>query len=350
MSDRLAEIGGYSGELVPRVALARGDLFGARYELLEQVGRGGSAVVWQVRDRVLARDVAIKVAQPRNEKSRLRLVREAQIGAQLGHPSLMPVLDFGGENGCVYIIMPLVAGPTLRARVNGGRLPWRTVAVWIHHLLAGLGLLHAAGYIHRDVKSENCLISTDASGDRLILADFGLARTIDPCGTSEVIGSINYMAPERVTDVDVDARSDLYSVGVVLFEALTRRLPFPGAGQDDVIRLHAHEPPPRVSSLVDVPDVFDEIVATALAKKPKDRFQSAAEFDEAMLRLIDDRELDAVPVAGSWEVLRAIEAWLESRGDSALEAAKQAARRDKRWGSLQTLFEVASLAEDSGRL
>jgi len=221
----------------------------------------------------------------------------------------------------------------------------RTFAMWIHHLLAGLGLLHAGGYIHRDVKSENCLISTDASGDRLILLDFGLARTIEPWGTSEVIGSINYMAPERVSDVDVDARSDLYSVGVVLFESLTRRLPFPGVGQDAVIRLHATEPPPRVSSLVDVPEAFDEIISTALAKKPVDRFQSAAEFDEAILRLIDDRELDAVPVAGSWEVLRAIEAWLESRGDSALEAAKQAARRDKRWGSLQTLFEVANLAE-----
>jgi len=350
MSDLLAENFGYSDESVPRVALARGDLFGARYELLEEVGRGGSAVVWQARDRVLARDVAIKVAQPRDEKSRCRLVREAQIGAQLRHPSLMPVLDFGRQSGCVYIVMPLVMGPTLRARINGGRLPWRTIAMWIHHLLQGLGLLHAGGYIHRDVKSENCLISTDASGDRLILADFGLARTIEPCGTSEVIGSINYMAPERVTDVDVDARSDLYSVGVVLFEALTRRLPFPGANQDAVIQLHATEPPPRVSGSVDVPEAFDEIIATALAKTPVDRFQSAAEFDEAMLRLIDDRDPDAVPVAGSWEVLQAIEAWLESRSDSALEAAKQAARRDKRWGSLQTLFEVASLAEDSGRL
>ncbi|MGB1017058.1 MAG: serine/threonine-protein kinase, partial [Nannocystaceae bacterium] len=208
-------------------------MLGNRYELVERVARGGTGTVFRGYDRSLDRTVAIKVAYAGETKVREHLLREARIGAKIHHPSLMPVLDHGyvDEYQSVYIVMPFIAGPSLRARVNAGALPWPIAGAFVHQLLVGLAVLHSLGVVHRDVKSDNCLLSHDLTGDRLILADFGLARADllrpPPGHQSPLVGSIGYLAPERL-HTRGDARTDVYAAGVVLFEALTRRLPFRG--------------------------------------------------------------------------------------------------------------------------
>ncbi len=329
----------------------RGDVLAGRYELLELVGRGGSASVFRGLDRLLHRTVAIKVAYPEDSKQRARLIREARIGAQLHHSFLMPVLDLGIENHCLYIVMPYIAGPTLGARINAGRLPWRTASIFVHQLLVGLAVLHGAGVVHRDVKSDNCLLWHDASGTRLILADFGLARVghtalsgMPSHNTSQVIGSIGYMAPERI-DSPGDVRSDVYSAGVVLFEALTRRLPFRGY-QGEVLWGHAQESPSAPSSIVSsLPHAFDDLIATALAKEPRDRFQTAGEFDAALLTVIGPGEVDVIPTAGVDRVFRALSAWEDCSVSRAIVEARHAEVCDRRWAGFRELLEVVREAE-----
>ncbi len=329
----------------------RGDVLAGRYELLELIGRGGSANVFRGLDRLLQRTVAIKVAHPEGSKQRARLIREARVGAQLHHAYLMPVLDLGFKNNCLYIVMPYITGPTFRARINAGRLPWRAASIFVHQLLVGLAVLHGAGVVHRDVKSDNCLLWHDASGTRLVLADFGLARVDQAAlsgmpnhNTSQVIGSIAYMAPERI-DSPGDARSDVYSAGVVLFEALTRRLPFRGE-RADVLWGHARRPPPAPSSIVSsLPRAFDDLVATALTKQPRDRFQTAGEFDAALLTVIGPGEVDVVPTAGVDRVLRALSAWEECSVSRAIVEARHAEGCDRRWAGFRELLEVVQEAE-----
>ncbi len=328
----------------------RGDILANRYELLEMIGRGGSGCVFKARDPRLGRQVAIKIAYPRDAKQRARLIREARIGAQLHHPHLMQVLDQGSENNCIYIVMPCVMGPTLRARVNAAPLPWQTAGLYVHQLLVALAVLHNAGVVHRDIKSDNCLLSHDSTGDRLILADFGLAR-IDRASladlpahqTSELIASIGYMAPERI-DSQGDARSDIYSTGIVLYEALTRRLPFRGP-EDEVLWQHGHDPPKPPSSVADVPKAFDELIAVALAKDPKDRFQTAGEFDAALLRVVHPGRSEILPAAGVEQVARALFAWEQCDVTGALAEAREAEVCDRRWRCLRELIEVVREVE-----
>lgn len=328
----------------------RGDILAGRYELLELIGRGGSGSVFRARDPRLGRQVAIKIAYPGDSRQRARLVREARIGAQLQHPNLMQVLDHGSEDACIYIVMPCVMGPTLRARLNAAPLPWQTAGIFVHQLLIALAVLHNAGVAHRDVKSDNCLLSHDPTGDRLILADFGLARIVrasltdlPPHQTSQVIASLGYMAPERI-DSQGDVRSDVYSAGIVLFEALTRRLPFRGT-PDEVLWQHGHDPPTAASSLADVPPAFDELIATALAKDPGERFQTVGEFDAELLRLIRPEHLEVVPTAGVEQVTRALRAWEQCDVTGALDEAREAEVCDRRWRCLRELIEVVHEVE-----
>ncbi len=207
--------------------------------------------------------------------------------------------------------------------------------MFVHQLLVALAVLHSVGVIHRDVKSENCLLRHEISGDRLLLADFGLARVdrtalcdLPAHQTSQVIASIGYMPPERM-DSHGDARSDVYSAGVVLFEALTRELPFRGQ-PDEVLWQHGHEPPPPPSSMADVPREFDALIARALAKDPRDRFQSVGAFDAALLRVVKVPQVEVVPTAGVEEVSRALFAWEQCDVTGALLEARKAEVCDRR--------------------
>ncbi len=266
----------------------------------------------------------------------------------------MPVLDFGLDHHCVYIVMPYVMGPTLSARINAGPLAWLPAGIFIHQLLAGLAVLHSAGVVHRDVKSGNCLLWQEVSGTRLLLADFGVARVdrsslagLPSHRTSEVMGSIGYMAPERV-DSQGDARSDVYSAGIVLFEALTRMLPFRGQG-GEVLRQHAEDPPPAPSSVVDVPRGFDELIATALAKQPEHRFQTVGEFDAALLSVLGTTQAHALAPAGAEHALHALQAYADSDVTGALKKAGEAATCDLQWRYLRELLEVVHASEQPPR-
>ncbi len=252
-----------------------------RYELLSTLGQGAMGVVYQARDRELDRVVAIKTLQrhdggagPDFEAIAARLSREAMAAARLSHPGIVTVYDVGRHGGTPYVVMEYFTGRTLTALLQDGPLaPARAVQVAVE-VCRALAYAHAQGVVHRDVKSSNIMV--DESW-HVKLTDFGVARIVDK-PTNEagmMIGTPAYMAPEQARGGITDARSDLYSVGVVLYEALTGQRPFPGEDVaqvlDDVVRV---EPvPPREKNFA-VSPALDAVVQRAMSKDPGDRYAS----------------------------------------------------------------------------
>ncbi|HWA58627.1 MAG TPA: serine/threonine-protein kinase [Gemmatimonadales bacterium] len=271
-----------------------------RYEVLEMVGRGGTATVWRARDLRHEREVAIKVLHPDLARAvgGERFLREIGIVAQLGHPNILPLLDSGAFEvvpglSIPWYSMPFVRDETLRARlVREGPLPVDVAVRYARDLCAALTAAHAQGYIHRDIKPENILLV----GDQAVLADFGIARAVTVAAGTElsstglVVGTPAYMSPEQsVGSERLDARSDLYSLGVVLYEMLAGHPPFTGATPQAISARHQFEPPPPIR--VVRPAVQGELQAgleRALAKLPADRFASVADFDALLAHVPTD--------------------------------------------------------------
>ncbi len=272
-------------------------LLGGRYELHEELGRGGMAVVHLGRDTWLERWVAVKVLRgelARDPELRSRFRREAQTLAALDHPGIVAVHDIGHEHvggswaheqSVSFIVMEHVAGRSLRARIREGPLALEESIQHVVAVLRALGCSHAAGVVHRDIKPANVMVTHDGG---IKVVDFGIARVDRDLGATAtqpqtLLGSATYLSPEQVRGDIADARSDLYAVGCLLHELLTGRPPFVG---DDAVALayqHVHHDPPRASaSRAEVTPGLDEVVLTALAKDRGDRFQSARSFREAL--------------------------------------------------------------------
>jgi len=272
--------------------LATGTVLGGRYELVELAGEGGMASVWRASDRVLERPVAVKVlhAHLAADPSFLERFRaEALAEARLTHPSIVRVFDTGIEDGVAFIVMELLEGETLRDILGrqGALEPDRAVAILIN-VLGALQFAHEAGVVHRDVKPANILVGAD---DRVKVADFGIAKaaymgTEDPTTTGRVLGSIPYLSPEQVEGKEVDARSDVYACGAVLYHLLTGRPPF--VAETDLatamMRLTRDPVPPRAIRS-GIPRPLDAVVLRALARHPDDRFASAQDMAAALARL-----------------------------------------------------------------
>ncbi|MGK7223498.1 Stk1 family PASTA domain-containing Ser/Thr kinase [Kocuria flava] len=251
-----------------------GTVLEGRYELGPRLARGGTATVYRARDRRLDRPVAVKLLHPHlaeDAGAAERFAREARAAARLSHPHVVSVLDQGrSPDGTPYLVMELVEGPTLRRVLRErGALPVPEALDVLEALLDGLAAAHRAGLVHRDVKPENVLLD---AGGRITVADFGLTRAADQhTGTGTVLGTVGYAAPELVTGRRVDARSDVYAAGVVLFELLAGRRPFEGPPLV-VARAHADGPVPDVRSAVPgVPAPVARLVARATAHDPRDR-------------------------------------------------------------------------------
>ncbi len=257
-----------------------------RYRILSRLGSGGMADVYLARDESLGRLVAIKVLKERLTADaefveRFRI--EAQAAASLNHPAIVAVYDRGGAGASPYIAMEYVDGESLKQRLRRkGRLSPDEAAATALAVLDALRAAHTRHIVHRDVTSSNVLV--DEAG-RVKVADFGIARM----GASELtrtgarLGTSSYLSPEQAQGRSADERSDLYSLGVVLFEMLTGRLPFSGESDLAVAMQHVSAAPPNPRSLApDVPEAYAAVVMKALSKQPADRYQSAEEFAAAL--------------------------------------------------------------------
>jgi serine/threonine protein kinase len=271
-----------------------------RYEVGELLGRGGMAEVYVATDRVLDRSVAFKVlgswlANDGTFVERFR--REALAAARISHPNLVAVFDAGSEDDVHYIVMELVPGETLADVIRkGGRLhPNRATAI-AASVADALGVAHAAGIVHRDVKPGNVMLTPDG---RTKLMDLGIARSIDGDSithASSILGTAGYFSPEQARGDPVDHRSDIYSLGCVLYEMLTGRQPFEAQDPLAVAYKHVHEAPvPPTSLEPSIPPGLEAVTLRAMEKEPAARFPSVAD----MAASLDDRTVPMAPVTAT---------------------------------------------------
>ncbi|RSZ62717.1 Stk1 family PASTA domain-containing Ser/Thr kinase [Corynebacterium hylobatis] len=266
--------------------LAVGDLLDDRYRIDHPIARGGMSTVYRCVDLRLGRAVAAKVLDEKyitDPVFRQRFRREALAMAQLTHPNLVNVYDFGSDGDHLFLVMELITGGTLRELLaERGPMPPHAAAAVLRAVLTGLSAAHTAGMVHRDIKPDNILINGD---HRVKLADFGLVRsaTAATTATNQIVGTAAYLSPEQVDGTDITPASDVYSAGIVLFELLTGTVPFSGDNPLDHAYQRLEEDVPAPSSRIGgVPSLIDALVGTATARAPQDRFADAAEFLAAL--------------------------------------------------------------------
>jgi len=275
----------------PRDALRPGTVFANRYEVKEVLGMGGMGVVYRAFDRELREAVAIKTLRPEaltgDGVALERFKQEIRLARKIAHRNVVRTYDLGEVNGLYYLTMEYVEGTSLKQLIaTRGPLPVPVTLTIGKQLCRALDVAHEQGVIHRDIKPQNMVV--EPSGVLKVM-DFGIARlasrTTDPGLTKEgmSIGTPEYMSPEQLSGKELDARSDLYSAGVVLFECLTRRLPFEAATTYAVIAKQLEGAPPDPRTLnQDVPEALAHVILRAMAKEPVDRYQTAAEMHDAL--------------------------------------------------------------------
>jgi eukaryotic-like serine/threonine-protein kinase len=278
-----------------------GETIAERYELEELVGSGGMSSVYRAHDRLLERNVALKVLHQQyttDDEFVERFKREARTVAQLSHPNIVTVIDRGEDGGRQFIVFEYIDGENLKeVLVRSGRLPVRDALELALQVARGLAFAHRHGLVHRDVKPQNVLLNGDG---RAKVTDFGIARSLDVDGvtqTGTVLGTSNYIAPEQASGRPVDSQTDVYSLGVVLFELLAGDVPFPGENFVAVALKHVNEPPPSLLAVRrDVPPRVVGAVDCALEKDPSRRFSSmdafASELEACLATLESDVDAD----------------------------------------------------------
>jgi Protein kinase domain len=260
-------------------------------------GRGGMGIVYRARQREPDRVVALKVIAPDlagDACFEARFKSEGRIAARIEHPNVIPIYSVGEDRGTLYIAMRFVVGTDLRAVIEEeeGRIEPGRAAVLIDQVARALDAAHGHGLVHRDVKPANILLAAQAGREHAYLTDFGLSRLVADSqaitATGALVGTVDYIAPEQVRGERVDARTDVYSLGCVLFHSLTGRVPYPEGNQ--IAKLYAHDsrPPPLALECVpELPPALDGVIARAMAKDPDARYQSAGDLGAAALAAVD---------------------------------------------------------------
>jgi serine/threonine-protein kinase len=261
-----------------------GEVLADRYELEELVGAGGMSSVFRAHDRLLDRKVALKILHQQysgDDEYVERFRREARAVAALSHPNIVTVIDRGEHEDRQFIVFEYVEGENLKRLIERrGPAPVATALELGMQIARGLSFAHQQGLVHRDVKPQNVLLNGDG---RAKVTDFGIARSLDVqhgmTQTGTVLGTSDYIAPEQAQGQRVDEHTDVYSLGVVLYELLTTEVPFPGENFVAVAMRHINEPPPPIrDKRPDVPPRVEAAIQKAMAKRPEDRFPTMADF------------------------------------------------------------------------
>jgi serine/threonine protein kinase len=274
----------------------------AGHRLEGVAGRGGMGVVYKATHIALDRTVALKLIAPEisgDESFRERFKQESMTAAALDHPNVVPIYDAGEEQGQLYVTMRHVPGTDLRALIEQGALPPAEAASIIAQVAGALDAAHERGLVHRDVKPGNILIEDREGKRRAYLTDFGLTKhAASESGmtkTGMFVGTLDYIAPEQLQGQAVDARTDVYSLACVLYQAVTGQVPYPRDSEPSKMWAHMGEDPPSVvTARADVPPAFEEVVKRGMAKKPEDRYPSTGDLGRAALAAAQDREATQV--------------------------------------------------------
>src|ERR687895_38285 len=283
-------------------------LFDGRYRVLRRLGSGGMANVYLAEDEELGRRIAIKILNERHaadEQFIERFRREAKNAAGLSHPNIVQIYDRGEAEGTYYIAMEYLGDRTLKEAVADRQpLPIREAIDYARQILAALRFAHRNGIVHRDIKPHNALMDDDG---RLKVSDFGIARAGAASQMTEagsIIGTAQYLSPEQARGAAVDHRSDLYSLGIVLYELLTGTVPFTGDTPVEIAMKHLSKvPEPPSAKRPEIPRALDQVVLRALAKDPDDRYGSAEEFDAELAQVAEGLPVSAETADAATAVL-----------------------------------------------
>jgi serine/threonine-protein kinase len=311
--------------------VSEGTVVDGRYRVLRRLGSGGMADVWLAEDSHLQRQVALKVlhrrfAQDREFVERFR--REAESAAGLQHPNVVAVFDRGEFEGTYYIAMQYLDGPTLKQLIDSGLTPEQAVAL-IRQVLEGARFAHRKGIVHRDLKPQNVIVDSEG---KAVVTDFGIARAgvSEITQTGSVMGTPHYLSPEQAQGFEVTSVSDLYSIGVILYEALTGRVPFEADSAVAVAMKQVSQTPQRPSSInPQVSPALDAVVMRALEKEPGERFQSA----DAFIAALDAAMRDPGAPAGGTAAFAALPPVVAVPEEALAEEDpdEEARRRKRRW-------------------
>src|SRR5215510_4166841 len=267
------------------------------YRILNQIGQGGMATVYKAYQPSMDRNVAVKVLPGQLAQSpefTQRFQQEARIIAKLEHAHILPVFDYGESEGISYFVMRFLEAGTLKDKMESGRpLPLREIDRLFTQLADALSYAHSMGVVHRDLKPANALI--DSRGN-LFLTDFGIAKILEGTSprltqTDAIMGTPAYISPEQAQAEKVDQRSDIYSLGIILYEMVTGRVPYTADTPLAVILKHVTHPLPLPSSIKpDIPETIERVLLKALAKNPDDRFANVSDFLTAWKLALDSKE------------------------------------------------------------
>jgi serine/threonine-protein kinase len=273
----------------------------AGYRIEAVAGRGGMGVVYRATDLTLDREVALKLISDelgKDETFRERFRRVSRLAASIRHANVITVFRAGEEDGSLFIAMDYIEGTDLKALIaSQGRLDPALAARIVWQVGQALDAAHAKTLVHRDVKPANVLIASEKGSPHAYLTDFGLTKNVGSetgmTKTGVVVGTIDYMAPEQVAGLPIDGRVDIYSLGCVLWEALTGKVPFPRDSAVAKMYAHTHEDPPSLAEVApDVPAAFEGVVTRAMAKRPEERYLSAGDLGEAALAAAEGRSIE----------------------------------------------------------
>src|SRR5271157_253281 len=285
-------------------------LLNKRYQLLDQLGKGGMAVVYRARDLMLERFVAVKLLREdysRDPAFQKRFRQEAKAAANLSHPNIVTVHDFGLDQGQLFLVMEFIPGTDLKTLIKQrGRFTPEEAVPLLIQACAGIGYAHRAGLVHCDVKPQNMLVTPD---QRLKVTDFGIARALSTVHADEqadvVWGSPQYFAPEQASGAAPSPATDVYSLGVVMYEALTGSLPFQASTAVDLARLHMEAEPPRLTEMVpDIAPVLEQILSKVLSKEPSQRYRTADQLGRVLMKFGNARSAPALALTPESASLR----------------------------------------------